>query len=179
MRTTFFPVLKILSQAFVKTHSTQHYSYQVPKLSTLPFFVIMKPIALISPITLLLSALFALTAATPLSNRAHDPVLSRAANSLHMSCSKCINFKGNIRYLYATGKCETLENGEQYYACGKPYRCGICMIFQGEQCKYILTRSAMTRRLTSIGMGDLVPYSDKGWEWAKLKGAQSYYCIDG
>jgi hypothetical protein len=80
--------------------------------------------------------LTALAGASPLNITARNPVLPPADNRYQLSCSTCNNFKGELRYLYATGKCETLESGEQFYACVKPYHCGICMIFKDEQCKY-------------------------------------------
>jgi hypothetical protein len=50
-------------------------------------------------------------------------------------CGKCLNDHGQRRFLYASGKCNTLPDGERYAACTKPTRCGICMLFKGEQCK--------------------------------------------
>jgi len=79
-----------------------------------------------------------LAAATPLSTNAFNLTAREdlpPADPTGEPCGKCLNDKGQRRYLYASGKCNTLDNGEKYHACQKPYRCGICMLFKGEQCK--------------------------------------------
>jgi hypothetical protein len=86
-------------------------------------------------LSLIILAFTILTSASP-----HDIVMRDLedlppADPTGLACDKCIDHRANITFLYANGKCNTLDNGMKYYACGKPYRCGICMLFKGEQCK--------------------------------------------
>jgi hypothetical protein len=85
---------------------------------------------------LLLSlSIILLTTANPLDFTSRSPQLP-PADPLNLACDKCIDHSGDITFLWANGQCNTLPDGKKYYACGKPYRCGICMLFKGEQCKY-------------------------------------------
>jgi hypothetical protein len=86
----------------------------------------------------LMLALMASAIASPTDITAREDL--PPADTSNESCAKCINDKGNIEYLWASGKCNTLPDGHTYYACGKLYRCGICMLFKGEQCKQLHLR---------------------------------------
>jgi hypothetical protein len=121
----------------------------------------------------------AVAVASPLDITAREPVLPPTDNWFQTSCSTCNNLKGDLRYLYPTGKCETLPTGEQFYNCVKPYNCGICMVFQDEQCKRFDMYFFGEQLLTLIGFGDMIPFGARGWDAALLKGSKSYFCLDG
>ncbi|KAH3951367.1 hypothetical protein HBH70_089850 [Parastagonospora nodorum] len=109
--------------------------------------------------------LASLSMATPVDVYLRDIITLPPASTSNMACQRCLNSTGNPNYLYANGKCNTLDNGDKYYACSSRWRCGICMMFKGEQC-----------------MGDMVRLDDSsagsgGWHWGDLKEAQSYYCF--
>jgi hypothetical protein len=116
---------------------------------------------------LLFGMLAILTAATPLDTGFTTLNLTELiardlppADPTGEPCGKCLNDHGNRRYLYASGHCNTLPDGEKYAVCTPPTRCGICMMFKGEQFKYTFGIDGALLMCCRHGRHDSYRFSD-------------------